>query len=192
MTTSGSLKTEYGPFTAKTRRELFWWDLSKALLLLSVLTPMITESATKRKLPKDVGEAALWTGMYWSSLIPGFNYLSGGALWTYEFKAGKKVDSHNPPGMEFMTNGAQLFLDGLNAWGGRHGNPDWYVDALETLGTIPTNNSLGGFSPRQAITFIKGLLDLKSGKSQTGWSLIDRGAMYEGRPVEPRHHGKRW
>jgi hypothetical protein len=30
---------------------------------------------------------------------------------------------------------------------------------------------------------VGGLLDLKSGKSQTGRSLIDRGAMYEGRPA---------
>lgn len=71
-------------------------------------------------------------------------------------------------------------------------NPDRWLDALETLGTIPTNNPLGGFPPRRANTFAKGLLDLKTGKSQIGWSLIDRGAMYEGRPVGQRHHGKRF
>ena len=97
-----------------------------------------------------------------------------------------------PPGTEFLNDSAQAFLRGLNNASGRPVNPDWWVDVLETLGTIPMNNPLGGFPPRQAITFAKGLLDLKSGKSQTGWSLIDRGAMCEGRPLGPRHHGKRW
>ncbi|MGO9370694.1 MAG: hypothetical protein ACLQBD_01180 [Syntrophobacteraceae bacterium] len=87
---------------------------------------------------------------------------------------------------------AQAFLDGLNAATGRPVNPDWWVDVLETLGTIPTTNPLGRFPPRQAITFAKGLLDLKNGQSQTGWSLIDRGARFEGRPVGPRRGWKRF
>ncbi len=48
------------------------------------------------------------------------------------------------------------------------------------------------FPPRQVITFWSVFWDLKSGKSQTGRSLIDRGAKYEGRTVGERHHGRRW
>jgi hypothetical protein len=42
------------------------------------------------------------------------------------------------------------------------------------------------------MTLVKGWLDLKTGKSSTGWSLIDRGARFEGKAAGLRQHYRRW
>jgi hypothetical protein len=165
------------------------WDLLKALGLILIVTPLVTESATHKRMPKDLGEAAVWTGMYWSSMFPIFNQVANLALYSYESIGKKKVESRSMIGTEAIEHGAQAFLDALNYATGKPVEEYWWVNMAELLGTIPTTAPWGGFPPRQAITAAKGIIDLHSGKSDTYWSLMDRGAMYEGRPVGPRQRG---
>ena len=109
---------------------------TSTLFLILMATPMLTESETKRKLLKNGGAAALRTRMYWSSLIPGLNCLTEAPLFAYEHKAGEKTDQRMPPGMGFLNDSAQAFLDGLDYPSGRPVSPDRWADVFETLGTI--------------------------------------------------------
>ena len=62
---------------------------------------------------------------------------------------------------------------------------------IAAAGTFPTTSALGILPPRQVIPLVKGWLDLKSGKFNTGWSLIDREVRLEGSTVGPWHHGSK-
>ncbi|SPF34977.1 hypothetical protein SBDP1_130060 [Syntrophobacter sp. SbD1] len=118
--------------------------------------------------------------------MPGIGQIFQSGLWAYEHN-NPHADVHPPPGLDFIGNFANCFLDGMNAATGRKVDQNWWVHALEAVGTDPFllgATPLGGFPPRQVITLVKGYLDLKSGKSATGWSLIDRGARFEHRDEE--------
>jgi hypothetical protein len=51
--------------------------------------------------------------MHLSLLIPGFNYLTAPVTMAYKYKAGQKVHSRMPLGMDFLTDSAQSFLEGM-------------------------------------------------------------------------------
>lgn len=158
-----------------------FWDFSKAFFLMMIVTPMLTDTCTKKRLPEGPGEAALWIANYWASIMPGVNQIVSTAIWGFEL-AGKHVQSRGVTGTEFINASAQVMLDMMN-WGTGSNKLDeyWWVNLLDAIGTIPTSHPMGGFPPRQAITAAKGAYDLWTGKTDTYWSLIDRGAMYEGR-----------
>lgn len=118
------------------------------------------------------------------------------ALWAFE---GHKysVDAKMPVRLDLATNFAKAFKDGLDLAGGRKVSQDWWADVLDAVGTDPFLSAkfpgwpFGGFPPRQAITFMKGWLDYKSGKSDTAWSLIDRGARFHDEAPGARGHGRK-
>jgi hypothetical protein len=168
-----------------------FFHFSKALFLLLVLTPLLTESAVHRRTPRDTTEGALWVSEYALGLLPGIGQAFQGGLWAYEHH-NPKVEGKLPPGLDFVGNFGNAFLDGLNYATGKPVNQDWWVHVLEAAGTMPIDNPLAGFPTRQMITAAKGYLDLKSGKSDTGWSLIDRGARFEQRDEGRRSRAQGW
>lgn len=162
------------------------WDFMKAIFLLMVVAPLMTESAVKRKVPKDVEEGLLFMGEYAASLNPIMRGIVGTSLYAYEHATGRRVQPQMLPGLDFANNFANAFLDGLNYATGKPVSQRWMEDVMETIGTFPTTSPFGGFPPEQAIIFARGWLDYRSGKSDTLWSLLDRRAKYHGEEPSAR------
>ena len=82
----------------------------------------------------------------------------------------------------FLKNSVNLFLSGLNCCAEMPGQSRMVGRCAGNSRHDPDHEPARRLSTAPGDHVMKGLLDLKSGKSKTGWSLIDRGAMYEDRP----------
>ena len=172
--------------------EYSYANFAKAAFLIYVLSPVLARSLTTRELPDPSDEEwrknqALDIVTYVFSPIPlardvanyGAQLLGGGGRGRPDFQM-------SPVG-RVIESGGRLAADAILA---AMGDKDWNIDMVpRTLDTV-SPLFLGGFPPRQMITAVKGAIDLYTDRSDTGWSLLDRGAMYEGMSTG-RRRGRR-
>lgn len=148
-----------------------YYDYVRALFWIMVVGPILTETLIRRRPPKDVKEVGADIGGMYFARFPFIREVATAILTGYGYTPTPAVK-----GAESLASvvrvGARLLTGGKLKKDQQLGLAVSAADAFALLNPGPW----GGFPTRQMITFLKGLVDLQTGRAKTPAALYDRQA----------------
>ena len=148
-----------------------YYDYVRALFWIMVVGPILTEMLIRRRPPKDIKEVGADIGGMYFGRFPFIREVATAILTGYGYTPTPAVKGAESLA-SVVRSGAKLLAGGKLKKDQQLNLVVSAADAAALLNPRPW----GGFPTRQMITFLKGLIDLQTGRAKTPAALYDRQA----------------